>query len=506
MMKSWGVFLVFYLLSGPNTSNKWWMCRPYQHFGASAAAVPGDVPKKKTRILYVVSSLNQFNRKKSKVTGKDRLEDLVLPVLVDSIESFTVPPFSDMYEVDVYFISAYKLPHKRKKEIRDQLPVEVGLEIWDGASPTAYDKKHPNQNKKNALIDHFYAFGRQHRYVVKDKLAYYDLFLAFEDGMRVTANHVQHFLEMSDQIETLRIQAPDTWMDVPEDMEPDHQKYFGAMIKDQIDRVIPGFIRAEVLLDPKEHGSQKELDPIPLNFTEGGTEEHFNPRYCCHVQMTNKDMPVHPEKESVVIWETSVKALSVRQMPQSRLKNKYDENLIDWIGLLPGPKRHLKTKEKLGGYWSGRDGAYGDVKNKPSAAAPDLLAPQGGWMATRDQLLRMQDHCMGNFLPPFDDPIFKKDGQETDSLDYWSGGFQLYTGLKGGCNMQRIVSLTSADAFSKHFLYHVDNDKQSHIASKRVVLADNLWGQLKTLVGKAKALQNIYMSEVHHHDENPAPW
>jgi hypothetical protein len=62
----------------------------------------------------------------------------------------------------------------------------------------------------------------------------------------------------------------------------------------------------------------------------------------------------------------------------------------------------------------------------------------------------------------------------------WSGGYQLFTGVKGGCNMMRVVSLHPED-FSKHFIYHVANNKQKQLTRRRMVRADHLWAQLNSV-------------------------
>jgi hypothetical protein len=69
----------------------------------------------------------------------------------------------------------------------------------------------------------------------------------------------------------------------------------------------------------------------------------------------------------------------------------------------------------------------------------------------------------------------------------WSGGYQMFTGVKGGCNMMRIVSM-NPEHFSKHFIYHVANNKQKQLAQKRMVRVDHLWAQLNS-VRKASVLE-----------------
>lgn len=436
-----------------------------------------------THVLFIVTTLAEFNNGlRATERGQDRLGEVLIPILVDSVESMVHEPFN--YAVDVYFISAFPLKVEREEYIRERLPDGVGLEIWDDACPLGYEAKH----SPDKVIDNTRALARQHRYVIKDKLPYYDLFVAFEDDMRVTGDHVFHFLKMSEQIEQLRLDAPQTVPgQVPENMDPKSMRFYGPMTQGQLDRIIPGFIRVEVLLNEEENGAQKQLDNIEPDFTfevsqkDGAKpkQRHFNPRICCHVHMMpNKGTPVHPKPMDVVIWETNIKAMSVRKMPKPEVGKA--STIMDWVAVLPGPGKRLDEKFMVGGYWSGRDGAFGN-EEKPSGGRPDIIAQQGGWMATRSQILRMNNElCMGRFVPPFDEPMYKKDGQESFNVEFWSGGYQFFTGVRGGCNMQRIVSL-HPDHFSSHFIYHVANNKQRQLNQARMVRADNFFAQLNTV-------------------------
>ena len=131
-----------------------------------------------------------------------------------------------------------------------------------------------------------------------------------------------------------------------------------------MDRLVPGFVRVEVLLNRTVHGPQEQLDPISIDHDWDGAPYQFDPHYCCHVHMEpNVETPVKPDAEDVVVWETSIKALSVRQLPAG-------SDLLDWVVLLPGPGKRLSAADLMGGYWSGRDGAFGD-EGKPSPGMPD---------------------------------------------------------------------------------------------------------------------------------------
>eukprot|EP00540_Astrosyne_radiata_P002149 CAMPEP_0116825388 /NCGR_PEP_ID=MMETSP0418-20121206/1936_1 /TAXON_ID=1158023 /ORGANISM="Astrosyne radiata, Strain 13vi08-1A" /LENGTH=306 /DNA_ID=CAMNT_0004453887 /DNA_START=42 /DNA_END=962 /DNA_ORIENTATION=- len=297
------------------------------------------------------------------------------------------------------------------------------------------------------------------------------MFVAFEDDMRITGSQVQHFLDMSHELETLQKQAPEELPDVPEDFkDPQKSKFFGQMTMG---------IRVEVLVNETKHGAQKELDPIELDFQFPGSsekEDHFDPSVCCHIENV-KRTPKLPDPEDVIIWETSVKALGLRQISGS--------TLLDWLVLLMGPGKRIEESELTGSYWSGRDGAFGSDK-RPSGGSPDLVAQQGGWMATRAQIIRLDEElCQGKFLPPFDEPIYYEDGQQSMNVEYWSGGYQLFTGIRGGCNMQRVMSF-KPEHYSKHFIYHVANNKQKQLKSERMLRVDHLYGQLITVLKKAK--------------------
>jgi hypothetical protein len=84
------------------------------------------------RILYVVTTLAEFNNGlRQTVRGQDRLGEVLIPILVDSVESMVHPPFN--FHVDVYIIAAFELKPEREEYIRQRLPDGVGLEVWDDA-------------------------------------------------------------------------------------------------------------------------------------------------------------------------------------------------------------------------------------------------------------------------------------------------------------------------------------------------------------------------------------
>jgi hypothetical protein len=104
----------------------------------------------------------------------------------------------------------------------------------------------------------------------------------FEDDMLIKGQHVQHFVAVSEELLRLREAAPD---DHPEGTKKKDvvDAFSGPMTKGQLKRMIPGFIRVEVLLDEGTHGAQRTLDPVPVDLNFNGKDREVNPETCCHV-------------------------------------------------------------------------------------------------------------------------------------------------------------------------------------------------------------------------------
>mmetsp|Transcript_23464 Transcript_23464/g.34804 ORF Transcript_23464/g.34804 Transcript_23464/m.34804 type:complete len:606 (+) Transcript_23464:214-2031(+) len=430
---------------------------------------------KPIRVLHIVTALRDINNgQRGTEHGEDRLVKVFIPVLKNSVESMIAPPYN--YQVDVYLVLGWTLTDERRKLIEDALPEGVGLQIWNDAIPLAYDK--PSTDVKLKPVTR--GLARQHRYVIKDKLEFYDVFSVFEDDMRVSGAHMAHFLEQSAELERLADEAPDT---LPAERENPYQKqsFHGALSKKQLRRMMPGFIRVEVLLDEKKFPSQRDLDNVPIDLDfedeDGGVgTKMFDPKPCCHVPENIGKMPPSPTGDQVMIWETGVKGTVVRKMPAG------GNGLLDWVMLQPGPKS--KGQEFIGGFWSGMLGLYGDEK-KPGAGDPRLIAQQGGWMATREQLIEMHNNqCPDGFFPPYSN-TYKQEGLTLNNVEFWSGGFSIFSGTRSGCNMQRVVSL-NPEEFGKHFIYHTANNKQKSLPNFRLLKANNFMGQINSVVKAAK--------------------
>lgn len=431
--------------------------------------------EKPIRVLHIVTALRDINNgQRGTEHGEDRLVKVFIPVLKNSVESMIAPPYN--YQVDVYLILGWTLTDERRKLIEDALPEGVGLQVWNDAIPLAYDK--PSTDVKLKPVTR--GLARQHRYVIKDKLEFYDVFSVFEDDMRVSGAHMAHFLKLSAELEKLADEAPDT---LPKERENPYQRqsFHGALSKKQLKRMMPGFIRVEVLLDEKRFPSQNQLDSVPIDLEfenkDGSVEtKMFDPKPCCHVPENLGKMPPSPAGDQIMVWETAVKGTVVRKMPAG------GDGLLDWVMLQPGPKS--TGDEFIGGFWSGMLGLYGDEK-KPGAGDPRLIAQQGGWMATREQLIEIHNNqCPDGFFPPYSGS-YRQEGLTLNNVEFWSGGFSIFSGTKSGCNMQRIVSL-NPEEFGKHFIYHTANNKQKSLPNFRLLKANNFMGQINSVVKAAK--------------------
>jgi hypothetical protein len=195
------------------------------------------------------------------------------------------------------------------------------------------------------------------------------------------------------------------------------------------------------------------------------------------VGLHGKLAPQYPTADQLIIWETDIPALFVRQMPKIATATTTTTKFLDWVALLP-----IKgISNKVEGYWSGTGGALApEYGKKPPSILNNFIGQSAGWMAAAQEILELDEKlCKNQFLPPFDKPHMEEDGMGfmTDSVEYWSGGLQLWGQL---CGIQRVVSLDPKQ-FSKHLIYHTANNKQKEIPRDRLVKVPTLLGQLHSV-------------------------
>jgi hypothetical protein len=434
------------------------------------------------KILYIVTTLSEYDSgARNTVKGNDRLRETLIPVVRESVESM----LSFGFQVDLVLVCHYEMT--REQLVRDALPSSVGLQIWDTATPLGYkleDKEH------NYTQDVTRALARQHRYVIKDKFEHYDFFVNFEDDMLIKGDAVHEYLDLTQELYRLRSMAP-----LKARQEPFRgDSFYGVLSKAQLKRMIPGFIRVEVLLNEGRFGAQMELDSVPI--TE---RPNLDPKHCCHLNNTltvSPNRPDSPKSDKLVLWETNIKALGIRKLP---LKSRFD-----WVLMQRGPRFYLRNLT-IGDYWSGRDKYFVTEEEplRPDTKSFAHINNQGGWMATRHQIWEWHTEiCPGGFLPPYESPEYNLDGLDMRNVEYWSGGLGLFTKAHG-CNLQRIIPLDPSK-FARHLLYHSSNNKQRQLHGRRqqIVKVNDLLGELNTVRKNAEVEMHrrvAAMTEALHH-------
>ena len=425
------------------------------------------------KILYIVTTLAEYdNGRRATTKGFDRFKHNMVPVISESVKSMR----SLGFQVDVVVIAHYNMT--RSHLIRDALPDGVGLQIWDQATPLGYKL----EEKDDPTIHYVTrALARQHRFVIKDKLPYYNFFVNFEDDMLIKGETVANYIEMSVELERLRSLAPDEEQNKGQpkfDFSSD--QFYGVMNQRQLSQFIPGFIRVEAIVDNGLFRSKKlKVDEI-VPITD---RPILDAEPCCQF------LDDYIESDDLYLWETGLRALGVRKMP---LQSK-----LDWVLMQRGRRVYvpdikkqklIKVDEEISDYWAGRDGYFEKDFIRPDTKRFKFLNNQGGWMATRRQIWEWHtEFCQGGFLPPYESPHFNLDGLDMRNVEYWSGGINIFT-YEHGCNLQRIISL-DPDRFARQLLYHTANNKHHQLGKRglRFVNVNDFLGQLNTIRNNAKA-------------------
>ncbi|GKY92537.1 hypothetical protein MPSEU_000224000 [Mayamaea pseudoterrestris] len=433
---------------------------------------------KKQRILYIVTTLAEYNTgTRATVRGSDRLQETLIPVVSEGIQTM----IDAGYHVDLFLVCHFVLLPERQALIQSKLPAGVGLHSWSEATPLGYDTgREPFKKLENRTLH----LSRQHRFVIKDHLMDYDIFVCFEDDMLITAKHVDHYVAMTNEIERLYELAPDEPVAPDLSNQDALRHYHGVMTKSQLARTIPGWIRVEILLNEEQYGAQNKTGPVPIDLEFGGTTKNVDPSVCCHVSSDHisQNRPAEPESSKLMLWETNIMPLGVRKLP--------DESWINWVVTQRGPNQgKLNATSIIGDYWTNRNNDYYPGSSRPSGQEFRYINNQGGWMATRQQLWRWHTEiCPGGFLPPYEAPHYRYDGLDMRNVEWYSGAMQLST-VRHACNMQRIIMLDPAN-FSKSLLYHTANNKQKQLRDEGkgewFVKANTLLGQLNTIRKRAE--------------------
>ena len=255
--------------------------------------------------------------------------------------------------------------------------------------------------------------------------------------MRVTADHVVNFLQLSSDIKELHDKArsdPDGSARVTGASSPRsnrHQPNDGVLVRNDVvddpvsaeyaKRLFPGLLRVEVVDCASNHPLRKglerhafarEVPPSADAFIPTG-ESMLRPATCCDEDDPPRGkMTAHPRMDEVVMWETNIQATGVRRYPEP----------VGWVAAMP-----VEDRADVGSYWSGYPGVYGKGNVKRPHRIDATIGNQAGFMATRSQIQYFHDTaCPGGFLPPFEGKHWRGDSLQRHSVEFWSGGFQLF--------------------------------------------------------------------------------
>jgi hypothetical protein len=341
--------------------------------------------------------------------------------------------------------------------------------------------------------------------------------ILFQD-MRVTQSHVQNHQEIMTALRVLRKKASSTISPNMPHVQDPKTAFLYDLSELQLARIRPGLIRVEVL--PKEKDQQRaqlEIDPIPVadtttltwsdisNWTNRTTtttttskllpplEELLDAKPCCHTQhhapTINNGNPT-PNGTELVVWETGILGMSVRNIPS-----------LGWVAMLLGQLKGQPysvpgfdaTRYNSNGSSADQqgttttlDGLNGHPRAPHSIDHAAFLAQSAGWMASPREIMELHDPrlCDGGFLPPYSSGMFPMDGLRGHNVEFWSGGIQMWCGM---CNLQRILLLDPLH-FSKHLIYHTANNKQRTLDRQRFVRMTDLLGQLYTVQQQAASI------------------
>jgi hypothetical protein len=525
------------------------------------------------KMLYVMTSSSktyrkEYGRRHVNNTGTlDRLKDMIFPILQHNIESFydnnnnndnndilsylqKQSPVIERIQVDLFMITSYSINQTELQQLRTSLPYNTGLELWQQAQPLSYsckeydsrlvpvmrgrNCKHYRSNEKGRKYDSpfnetrlftgYAQLAREHRYVIKDKLPYYDFFVVLEDDMVYTSQHVLQYIKLNNlRVEQIRkekhllIQKMKNMKNDP----PKQQQSKSAIFRqlhiiemsettkwntdlelEVLEQMRPGFIRTEVVeerfplqlrqqLQDRSRQilqiKQKQKESKLFKDDEPDQDGTIDVSGCCdlpkHIatQMSKSVLHPHPRLEDVIVWETNTNGLNVR--PWTAI-SKTNSNSW-WIAAT------MIGSLKFPSYWAGE---VFSLNKGRGPADPKLIAQSAGWMGHAFDVLDFDtNHCsgMGGFLPPFDGhPYqFALDGLWKHNVEFWSGGVQLWD----WCHIQRYFSLESAREFSNHLVYHSSNNKQ-YAKTDRLVPIQTLWDEL--MFAKQQGITQLTVSKM----------
>ena len=550
------------------------------------------------KILYIVTS----GGKSYGGASQHRFRNVLQPVVLDTTSSLmrNYPHWT----VNVYLVLGYTITNATQSTLQQQLykiHPSIQLTVWQDAMPLGYvcpqwtssdhddpigrgggsclglgpdplDDRTPRTPPHPARLGQGKAqLARQHRYVVKDQLPYYDFFLAFEDDMRIQNHHVEYHQHWRQRLQSWITRAKQydddqqqqqasskggggssgssssssstttsgtttsgtststfqsmvwnpllllastssssssTFRRTQSHLREEKDRYWHrlSLSAAQLETFCPGWIRVEVWQqqDQDENGSSSgpgvdDTNDSIKNINTSWAEHILDPHRCCGQEeeddggtsrtQTHKRSSKTVRANDLVIWETSLLGFGVRRIPERPGNHNHNHTPRDdnddgdnpWVALLPS----AGLQQELPQYWAG-NGIH-PRPDRPRNTDPRYISQSAGWMASQREIWEWHTHhCTGGFLPPFDAPHYQQDGFWRNTVEYWSGGIQLFGKT---CQLQRFISLEhNGNDFDRHLLYHTSNNKHIRKAKQgKLVRATTLLAQLQWVQTQAQA-------------------
>jgi sRNA-binding protein len=433
---------------------------------------PQQQPRQRrtNRLLYIVTSIHEYDiGRRETVEGYDRFSNTLVPVIRDAVASMV----DAGYQPDVYLIAHYNVTDVRYAQLRASLPESVGLEIWNDATPLYYRLEdqpmddvggttNTTTNQNNRIQHHTRGLARQHRYVIKDKMFHYDIFVNFEDDMLLRGSHITHYTNLTDQIYAWRRQqmavfvkqqqqhqrgggtttaaavqqqrqrqlqrqksstttgfpAAHTTRSTITTVEEAKNVFYGNMTFPQLARTIPGFIRVEAALPDFRPVPHNQFAQIPVRYDYYPTTTTTTTTTTTVSGATREPPPLPPLLPPLdpsvcchvggyfnghVPVAPNMTDLYHWETSIDALGVRRLPNDVDWVVLLGGSNQEIWDEADyiIGDFWSGRAGDYFPAHQpRPDRKKGRYMNNQGGWMGTRRQIMEWHERwCRGGFLP-----------------------------------------------------------------------------------------------------------
>jgi hypothetical protein len=227
-------------------------------------------------VLIITTSKEYDDGSRGTTKGASRLNEKLVPSLVSSISSLLDDggrARGRRWTVDVHVIAAYSLAERSRLEVEENLRKAGASQVVveDGALRTYVHSK--TGEEKRATL----GLAREHRFAIKQYLNTHDFFLAFEDDIVITRQHVENYIEKS------KLLAQMSW----DDSRPR----------------IPGFLRVEVINETGKLWESKRLGDIDAM----KTAKDFDASLCCGENATSVN---------VMGWEWNADSFDFVNLPE----------------------------------------------------------------------------------------------------------------------------------------------------------------------------------------------